>query len=300
MSFPALPRSFFQCACASLGILAALLSGCQPGSGESAESPGAASATEHSSHGDGVTTEELPLAALARAAVCSSAPDAVGDVEHGYSVPSEGNGRLQSPIQIYSKECVPGEHDISLHYEASQEHILNRGHTVQVDYDPGSHVTFDGKVYDFLQFHFHTPSEHLVDGLTFPSEMHMVHKRRDDDENGVPHYLVIGVLFKIGEESLFLRKFIDLIPRSEHGEQHDQDALIDCKEILGEDWCNFYHYTGSLTTPPYTETVQWIVLRKVFEASHEQVEYLNRLEGNNARHVQASFGRPVEVYQRGQ
>lgn len=224
----------------------------------------------------------------------ATAPDAIGNKEHGYIFPGMKHGLLQSPINIQTKDLDSGMHKIMVHYQTSKEKVAFNGHTVQVDYDPGSTIEFDGRVYAFKQFHFHTPSEHLIDGITYPMEMHMVHIQEGEENEKEPHYLVVSMLFKEGEENAFLNEFIHAIPE-EVSTVVDSSQMVDINVLLEGHLTNCLHYQGSLTTPPFTETVNWTILKDIFEASAEQIEKFNKLEGNNARHVQAIFDRKVDV-----
>lgn len=209
-----------------------------------------------------------------------------------YTMPGLSHGLSQSPINIRTHSVTDGaeQHSVHANYQRSKEKVVNKGHTIEVDYDRGSTITFDDEVYDFKQFHFHTPSEHLVDGVTYPMEMHMVHTLRGDDAS----YLVIGVLFKEGDTSAFLDEFLSHVPTEPNSTEAPDDAFVDINHVFdGDD--RYYTYQGSLTTPPYTETVRWGVLKRIHEASPEQIAFLNRLEGDNARHIQAVHGRRVEA-----
>lgn len=209
----------------------------------------------------------------------------------GYIFPGLEHGLSQSPINIRSLDTSKHgvHHSVHVNYKKSHENVVNKGHTIEVDYDEGSSITFDGQVYDFKQFHFHTPSEHLVDGVTYPMEMHLVHTLHDNDTT----YLVIGVLFKEGKRNKFLDEFISHIPKAEGQTSKPKHAYVDINDIFdGND--KYFTYKGSLTTPPYTETVRWGVLKRIHEASPEQIALFNQLEGNNARHIQAMNGRKVE------
>lgn len=209
-----------------------------------------------------------------------------------YTLPGLSHGLSQSPINIRTHALAEGapHHSVHVNYQRSKEKVVNKGHTIEVDYDSGSTITFDGKVYDFKQFHFHTPSEHLVDGVTYPMEMHMVHTLRGDDAS----YLVIGVLFKEGERNGFLDEFLSHVPTEASSTAAPEDVFVDINHVFdGDD--RYYTYKGSLTTPPYTETVRWGVLKRIHEAAPEQIALLNRLEGDNARHIQAVHGRRVEA-----
>jgi carbonic anhydrase len=217
-----------------------------------------------------------------------------GTAEHGnepgvsYLTPESSAGRMQSPINIVTSRAVPAQHEIKFHYQTSKEHVQNLGHTVKVTYDAGSSLEFDGKTYDLVQFHFHTPSEHLLDGVTYPMEMHLVHA-----EHGHPErFLVIGVLFKEGNPNALIDTVLADTPRTA-GASTDKDVQLDASSVFkpGE---GYFHYDGSLTTPPYSETVTWLVLDQVHDAAAEQVEAINRIEGNNARHIQDHRARLID------
>lgn len=227
--------------------------------------------------------------------VKAEAPDAINENERGYILPGLDHGLLQSPINIITKDLEDGMHKVSTYYKSSKETVAYLGHTVQVDYDSGSQVQFDDKLYNFKQFHFHTPSEHHVDGITYPLEMHLVHTCAQHDESlDKPQYLVIAVFFKEGDENEFLKEFLSEIPEEEGEVWELPDKFIDVDDLLHEEVNDFYFYLGSLTTPPFTESVNWSILKKIYEASPAQIEKLNRLEGNNARHIQAVYDRKVE------
>lgn len=226
--------------------------------------------------------------------VKAEAPDTEVEQEMGYILPGLDHGILQSPINIVTKNVKSGQHEIHVHYTASKERVTNLGHTVQVNYDEGSSVEYDGNSFLFKQFHFHTPSEHHIDGITYPLEMHMVHQAQTDPDS-VPLYFVWAVLFKEGDASEFLNEFIDAIPTEEGASVEVANRSIDVSTLVSDhevEGC--YHYSGSLTTPPFTESVHWGIVGKINEASPEQIEKINRLEGNNARHIQAVYDRVVE------
>jgi len=206
-----------------------------------------------------------------------------------YLRPEEGPGVIQSPVNILTSAAQEGAAKVRLHYGEAKEETKNLGHTVQVSFvDKTNWVEFDGDRFELLQFHFHTPSEHLVDGVTYPMEMHLVH-RKVGTEN---QYLVIGVLFKEGAENPLIQAFLDEVPELEG--QAGPTGVIDLGPFIRPDE-GFYAYRGSLTTPPYTETVRWYVSKEVQVASPEQVEHIYRLEGDNARHIQVFRGRRLST-----
>lgn len=234
------------------------------------------------------TDEATPAVAHEEPAPSAGASDPEQHGSLAYLLAEASEGKSQSPINIVTSRAVAGKHKVKFKYKASTEHVDNLGHTVKVTYDAGSSLEYDGTRYDLVQFHFHTPSEHLLDGVTYPMELHLVHAEHDHPE----HLLVVGVLFKEGQSHPLLAKLISDVP--EHaGEHADRDVQLDASSVLkrGE---GYYHYDGSLTTPPYSETVTWLVLDQAHDASAEQIEALNRIEGNNARHIQDQRARLVD------
>ena len=204
------------------------------------------------------------------------------------------NCHMQSPVNIVPGEGDGSSHQVFVHYETSNEKIANLGHTVEVDYDSGSYVSYDGIDYQFKQFHFHTPSEHMVEGRDYAMEIHIVHTFQGQNED-TPQYLVIGLFFIEGEENVFLNSFLDAIPKKE-GEIFETDKKsVNASEMIPEKLQDFFNYQGSLTTPPYTESVNWIVLKEPKTASAKQIKTIQGIEGQNARRVQFLYNRVVET-----
>jgi carbonic anhydrase len=228
-----------------------------------------------------------------------TAPDAKTKVQQGYALPGLDHGFEQSPINIISSKTDSGKHKITMHYKDEINKIENLGHTVQLDFQAGSNVTVDGETFDFKQCHFHTPSEHLIDGQTFPAEMHIVNIMPNVDKKATPQYLVFGVLFKEGKENKFIADFLNSIPKEEKETIEVKAGVVKLSDLFGNVSKgikgHYYHYKGSLTTPPFTESVRWYITKHIFEASAEQIEAINKIEGNNARHVQALYGRMIST-----
>ena len=209
------------------------------------------------------------------------------------------HGLMQSPINILSAQTEDsGRHKITLHFQDEIKAVENLGHTVQLDFEEGSTIEGDGKTYHFKQMHFHTPSEHLIDGMTFPMELHIVNDVPPRNEDNIPHFLVIGVLFKMGRHNPFIAEVLRAIPEKRHAKAELPAKQVRVHDLftgdLDEELNNFYHYKGSLTTPPYTESVNWFVLKHIIEASPEQIRIINEIEGDNARHIQGRYGRVVD------
>ena len=129
-----------------------------------------------------------------------------------YLIPGLDHGLLQSPINILSKQTEAGRHNITLNFKDEINKVDNLGHTIQLDFKEGNTITIDQKTYEFKQLHFHTPAEHLIDGITYPMEMHMVNTLR----GGTAEYMVVAFHFKMGKENKFINEFLNLIPEDEN------------------------------------------------------------------------------------
>lgn len=211
-------------------------------------------------------------------------PSHWGDLDTAYAVC--GTGREQSPIDIVNRS----ERDlanIAFHYQPSAVNILNNGHTVQVNYDAGSYIELDGVRYDVAQFHYHAPSEHTVNGESFPAEIHIVHINADGN------LAVVGILLREGATNSAFAPFIDNLPASE-SEVKSAGVTINAAELIPAVQTT-YRYDGSLTTPPCTEGVKWLLMTTPVELSVEQLTTLAGLFEKNNRPVQPLGERtPIE------
>jgi carbonic anhydrase len=218
------------------------------------------------------------------------------DAEQYQTIPGLNHGLLQSPINIISNETEHGEHQIIMQFNDEINKIENKGHTIQLDFVPGSTISKDGISYEFKQIHFHTPSEHHIDGIEYPMEMHVVNTLVDSANNKAETYLVLAMLFKMGAENQFIKEFVAKIPEFVDAAEDVEQGTVHLADLIGPSKDNLhdcYHYKGSLTTPPFTESVNWFIAKKIFEASNEQIQRINKVEGDNARHVQAKYGRII-------
>ena len=228
--------------------------------------------------------------------VKEEAPDAEIKAEQGYAFPRHSDKFAQSPIDIISDKTDKAGKEVLFTFHSDIDTVENLGHTIELDFKKGSTCIANGKSYTCRQFHFHTPSEHLVDGMTFPMEMHIVNTL-NDSANKNPSYLVVGVLFKMGTENKFIKEFLNKIPNEDGAKKALQTGEVQLDDLLsqfkGNDIKSYYTYNGSLTTPPFTEAVRWIIMKHVVEASEDQIITIEKMEGNNARHVQAINDRKV-------
>ncbi|MDH3727261.1 MAG: carbonic anhydrase family protein [Myxococcales bacterium] len=212
----------------------------------------------------------------------------------GSAMPGLDHGLLQSPINILSNRSEAGHHQIAVNlHHAEPEYMENRGHTIELDFPRGSTITFDGREYELKQLHFHTPSEHQIDGITYPMELHVVNLIEPKTPDDPPGYLVLGFLYRMGDEDPFITSFLDQIP-TEEGREALEPRQVHVTVLDRTLDFHFYHYRGSLTTPPYTETVEWMIAKEIQQASPKQVRRIHQIEGDNARHVQPMYGRTVD------
>jgi len=176
----------------------------------------------------------------------------------------------QSPIDLTAFTDA----DLSallLNYADGGSSAVNNGHTLQVNFDEGSSLAVDGETYNLLQFHFHSPSENNIEGQSFPLEAHLVHA------NGNGSLAVLGVLFVAGEANEVVQAIWDT-PLETVGESVSLSAPINAGNLLPDDLA-YYQFDGSLTTPPCTEGVRWMVLAEPVSVSPEQVDAFVQLMG---------------------
>lgn len=214
-----------------------------------------------------------------------------GGPEHWASMSKEfslcGGGKEQSPIDISGAQTtnLPA---IQFDYKADSLEILNNGHTIQVNRAAGSGISVGGEKYELLQFHFHSPSENIVDGKPFPMEMHLVHK------SAKGQLAVVGVFFKTGAKNAVLDQAWSHMPHHAGDKKKAGSVSINAADLLPADR-GYYSFEGSLTTPPCSEGVKWMVLKAPIEASKKQIEQFTQVIGANARPVQPLHDRKVQM-----
>jgi carbonic anhydrase len=194
------------------------------------------------------------------------------------------SGRSQSPIDIDDTTRVDLP-NLTFHYAPTPVEILNNGHTVQVNYEAGSHLEVDGVRYELAQFHFHAPSEHTIAGKQAAAEMHLVHK------SATGALAVVGVLLEQGEHNPRFAPIWDNLP-GKPGAAQRFAATIDADDLLPSD-PRTYRYMGSLTTPPGTEGVRWHLMVEPVQLSAAQLAAFTRVYRGNNRPLQARNGRQV-------
>lgn len=199
-------------------------------------------------------------------------------------------GLYQSPINIVNYKVDKSLPALSITYSDSTHirNVINNGSTIQYNFDAGDYITLNKQDYELKQFHFHEPAEHLIDGIRYPMELHLVHV----NENG--SYAVLAVMAKEGKGSEpfdFLESYLPL----NMSQTKTVDTAFDMMLNLPEDK-TYFNYKGSLTTPPCTEGVEWFVFKQPIEVSLKQVEDLRKLMPiNNYRDEQPHNGREIRV-----
>lgn len=198
-------------------------------------------------------------------------------------------GKVQSPIDIHTadvKHVAPSE--LKFDYQTSPLKVIDNGHTIQVNYAPGSFLTVDGKRYELLQFHFHKPSEERVDGKRYALVAHLVHKNAEGE------LAVVGVLMEPGAKRPMIKTIFDNLPLQKEKEIEVPGVSINIATLLPENHAH-YTFTGSLTTPPCSEGVKWFVMKTPVPVSAQQIAQFGHVYKMNARPVQAANGREVDV-----
>jgi carbonic anhydrase len=193
------------------------------------------------------------------------------------------NGKLQSPINIDTKHTVPlhSENELILNESVNVKALVeDNGHAIQINTTNAGKLTIHGKDYKLIQFHIHGKSEEEVNGKRYDLVAHMVHK----SEDGL--LAVIAVLFEQGEqENPMLAKVISHV-----GGNID----INPEDLLPKGKEHYFHFLGSLTTPPCSENVNWYVMKKVQSVTPAQLNAIRKYYNHNFRQIQPLNGREVE------
>ncbi|OON99396.1 MAG: hypothetical protein ATN35_12815 [Epulopiscium sp. Nele67-Bin004] len=191
------------------------------------------------------------------------------------------SGLMQSPINIDADTSIVAStiYDIVLNYDNLIYAVEDTGHAVEAVVT--GTATLMNREFNLLQAHFHSPSEHTINGEYFDLEAHFVHS----SDNG--RLAVIGVLFNVGEANPQLDEILTRLANEDH-----DVSEFDIMNLLPDN-LSYYHYLGSLTTPPLTENVEWYVLENTLEISSEQLEAINVYYINNNRDIQQLNDRTV-------
>jgi carbonic anhydrase len=208
---------------------------------------------------------------------------AMGPENWGKEFPTCGRGKSQAPLNIKGPfEKV--RFSVAPDYKQGQLKIVNNGHTIQVNVPAGSKVRIDGRPFDLLQFHFHRPSEEHIDGKPSAMVIHFVHKNAEGE------LAVLGVMLREGNENPGIKTLWTHAPKAEGPEVVPDGVMFNPANLLPREM-DFFHYDGSLTTPPCTEKVKFYILKTQVNVSKEQMaEFPFKM---NARPIQPTNGRPI-------
>ena len=249
--------------------------------------------------------ESAPAVAAAKTAAPKQKPAAAPKTEHAHAAhwgyEGEGgpaswgamkpefakcaSGTRQSPIDI--REGIKVQLDlVPFDYKPSAFRVIDNGHTVQVNVAPGNSIEVMGRRYELAQFHFHRPSEERIDGRQFDMVVHLVHK----DPEG--RLAVVAVLLERGSAQPVVQKIWNNLPL-EKGEEVPARDTLDLGALLPSER-SYFTYMGSLTTPPCSEGVLWMVMKQPVAISPEQIGIFARLYPMNARPIQSAAGRLIK------
>jgi carbonic anhydrase len=196
-----------------------------------------------------------------------------------------GSGKRQSPIDIRDGIAVQLD-PVQFDYKPSNFRVIDNGHTVQVNVAAGNSIEVMGRRFELVQFHFHRPSEERINGRQFDMVAHLVHK----DLEG--RLAVVAVLLDRGSVQPIVQTVWNNLPL-EKGEELAAKAMLD---LNGQQPAErgYFTYMGSLTTPPCSEGVLWMVMKNPVSISPEQIGIFARLYPMNARPLQAASGRLIK------
>jgi carbonic anhydrase len=205
-----------------------------------------------------------------------------------------GDGKNQSPIEIEktAKANLPELRakfrpaNLRIIHHEHMADVINTGHSIQVNYTEGDTLSIGDEQFQLLQYHFHSPSEHTVGGKHYPMEMHMVHRSTDGE------LAVVGVFIEEGAHNAAFEPIWSNLPKSKSLEHHLENVKVDLDSLLPSKTTT-YRYDGSLTTPPCSEGVNWIIMTTPIQLSAQQIgAFKGILKGNN-RPVQPLYARSV-------
>jgi len=213
------------------------------------------------------------------------APKEWGDLDPAFTTCKLG--KHQSPIDIRGAKAadLPA---IQFDYIPSPLKVIDNGHTIQVNYAPGSTIDVGGSKYELLQFHFHHPSEEKVKGKAHAMVAHLVHK------NAEGKLAVVAVLLDKGANSEVIDAIWKNLPKEKEKEAVVANVTIDASKLLPAKR-GYYAFEGSLTTPPCSEEVRWLVLKTPVKIGAEQVAAFGKLYPMNARPTQPLNGRALQA-----
>lgn len=197
-------------------------------------------------------------------------------------------GKTQSPIDIFDSKTNHKLPPLNFDYRhADIKQIVDNGHSLQFNFDSNSNLTYNNKTYTLVQFHAHEPAEHTINGIRYPLELHFVHQAADHSN------LVVAVFVQEGQQNSYFEKLSVFKKLVKNGSENT-DILFNPEHLYPHNH-SYYRYTGSLTTPPCSEPVTWILFRQPITLSKAEIaEIAQYLPKNNNRPVQPMNNRIIE------
>jgi len=240
---------------------------------------------EHAARGLGGTAHSKPHWGYTGAI----GPDAWAKLSAEFATCAKG--RRQSPIDLVDAELSPLTlEQVKFEYAPAAFQVVHNGHTIEVRPGQENQIVARSRKYKLLQFHFHHPSEERFNGKGFPLNAHFVHRSEDGE------LAVVTVLFEEGAANPELQRLWDYMPLDANDSMRSAEGVtFNPLSMLPVNRDKYLQYIGSLTTPPCTEGVVWIVLRQPVTASPEQIAVLRKMVGKNARTVQPVNGRLIKA-----
>ena len=201
--------------------------------------------------------------------------------------------KYQSPINIVESQAKKAKHSLKMMQAPQASDIVNNGHTLQINFrqtapPKATSLSLDGKEYQLMQLHFHTPSENQLNGKKYPAEIHIVYK------DAMGNLLVIGIFIKEGQDNKALQTILQNTPQTINQPIQFTDLTLD---NLLPSQMSFYEFMGSLTTPPCSGGVTWIVMQHPIQASKAQIQALQKIIKHNARDIQPLHSRTITLTQ---
>lgn len=210
-------------------------------------------------------------------------PEHWAELDASYAACADGSA--QSPVDVMDPVAATLQ-DPDLAYQAGTAEVVDTGHTIQANAAPGSALRLDGEEYPLAQAHFHAPGEHAIEGVRAPVEVHFVHKTEDE------RIAVVGVMLTAGESpNAAWQPFVDALDVEE---EDAEEIDLDWRALLPAGPATF-RYDGSLTTPPCTEGVRWLLMQEPVELGAEQVDAFEAAYSGNNRPEQPLNGRIVQA-----
>ncbi|WP_419941128.1 carbonic anhydrase [Candidatus Palauibacter sp.] len=274
-----IPRTFLD------GLVLVLLIGAQQACQPDAED-GAEDQTEVAGEMMGERAEDAGVAEVHWGYEGDTGPDRWGGLDPSLAVCD--TGVEQSPVDLTG--ATPADADaggLDIEWQATETEVVDNGHTIRVNMAEGSSIVLEGRQFSLVQFHFHLPSEHTVDGAASAMEVHFVHAAEEGD------LAVIGVFMEAGDADATIQSLWEAIPSPD--ESPAAVGVLDPGTLL-PGGRGYFRYQGSLTTPPCSEVVSWVVMTESISVSQAQVDAFAALYPMNARPVQPLNGRDIALH----